>query len=1216
MKRFLNLFVCLSVLSVWAEDNATENGAGFWMPQGQAIQDAKAGSFAVKSPAIRGNYPTFAYNFAPMDLSDPSAKISFGIKVDTDDPDWRFQLRLYGADGDGWYSFHIPARMRSGAMEWQQVELELSKGIRNRDISLQQINKIMLVGDHIIGASRRTVFTVDGLTLTVGGKEVPLSQGGVEEAATENLTGSWTPRVTFVDSELGIGEKAASSGIINGNYPVFTLRIPEIDLSDPDLKLVFFARVDTNDPDWNLQVRFSGMVDEGFAYYNFSTVSGNMQWGRFEVPIRALRTYKTIDLKKVTKIIFVGNGLFSRQRPFPQTQFFIDGLYLEKKGESVPLFQSSQRAGVSDTPAPVTHPVVLYRMNDIERARENIRRHQWATQLYDFIKQSAQFWIDFPEDQIAAWIPEEGGFHVNCPKCHLGDTLKPDALCTRLECNNCHEVFPSENYPETSSYEVTTPTGRKRRIFYYEGEDQFIHRENIGNRYHLSMMLNYYKLDKIRNNLYNLALLYALDGKPEYARKVRIALVRLAEVYPDFVPKYRATAYAYGEHLMAGKMFSWKIHDSGLISNLAIAYDLTVNAGCYSDEDKVKIENGIFREYRELMISALPEFGDWTKNGTPAHLIASTYTALLLNDRDLLLLVLNGQNGFKHFIRTYFKRDGSSAESSPAYNNMSTRPLAGVVAALSGSEFDVLSEVPELKELFRSVARALMPSGHPLAIGDSDETSTYRVADAEIVYRSFTTDENRLLLNMALQTGGGGWIESLFFRDPGIQSDPAMALPQFVRQSMILPGREVALLRFGGLDNTLPETALAFYHNGTAPHGHQDSLNLTYYKFNRELLTDLGYLSYPHKWTPFLQSVLSHNTVFVDGNPQTWGRKVQLEYFSGSFPVQSVSASAQNIYPQISTFRRSTVMICHSAENSYLVDTFLVAGGNQHSFIIHGDGALIAPELDYSPMDKVSVAKPEAGSNYIFEAYSGYIQGDFVCSWQSDKGGEKIISKIYFFNSGVAELIKLNVPGLRNRRTPTADVRMFPVIWRTNGPESHFVSVIDAFKGESLIQNCRRISLDKKQAAMVVVAAGEYTDIIIVDNSGNNEKIIASVDGVAVEFAGKNGVITLKNGELYSMYMTGSTLLRYGDQVMRGTVEISGSVVSVNTADLTIKTSCSGGVPFEVSGEYMIFVGQRDGVYRIEQISADGTIKLHKDEVIRIKQGDRFTITGSYFKLF
>ena len=1214
LKRSLALLLGSLAISVAAEDNATEKNAGFWFPQGKLVQEAKSGANAVQSPVIRGNYPTFVYNFAPTDLSDPSAVIEFWIKVDTDDPDWRFQLRLYSAEGDGWYTYHLQNTRQSTPMPWKKASFVIAKGAKSRQpVSLKKINKIMLVGDHVIGKSRQTTFTIDGLTLKTGDKEIALAPGlGVEEKATESF-GAWTPRAKYLPSELEIGKQMVSSGKININYPTFTLRIPETDLSDKNLKLVFFARVDTNHPHWNLQVRFLNQLNNGFVYYDFGKVSGNMPWGRFEVPVRFLRSYKNCDLTKIIKIMFVGNGLYNKKRPFPQTEFFVDGLYLERNGKLIPLSDKDIRADFPKTPAAVKHPSLLYRREDIERAKENIKKHEWARKLYEeAIKSSAKFWIDMPEDQVAAWVPDEGGFHPTCPKCGLSDTFLVDEMCTKLTCRECKIDFPSADYPENSSYEFVTPTGKTRKFYCYLGQEQVIHKESIGRRNHISMMLNYYKLDKIRRNLYNLALLYVLDGNPEYARKVRHVLVRLAEVYPDYVPKFRATAYQYGENLMAGKMYSWKIHDSSLMTKLAVAYDLTADSGAYSDEDKVKIENGLFREYKLLILSTTPEFGDATRNGTPAHLIASTYIALLLNDREFMEIILKSEKGLNGFIRGYFKRDGSSAESSSAYNNMSVNPFIGLFTALNNSSFK--PDLPELKEIFRSVSRTTVPTGFCLPIGDSDEATKYVISHAEVNYRSFPTEENRALLNMSYTNKKNyAWHESLFFRDPDVQVDPEMAYPWFIRESIVLPGREVAMLRFGGKPNTLPTTALAMYHNGRFPHGHHDSLNLTYFKYNTEILTDLGYLSYPHKWTPFLTSILAHNTVMVDRQGMTWGRVPQLGLFSGKLPVKAVSAEINNVFPGVSVYRRTSVMVNHSDDNSFVVDSFRVDGGKEHSYMIHGAGALSVPDGGFSDIAPLEVAAADAGSKYIFAAQKREITGDFNCSWQVTS---QITAKVYFFNNEKSELLKLDVPGLRNRATPTLDIRMYPVILRRKAAASHFVSVIDTYKGKSSITSARKLSCGKKNVAVVEVVSGEFTDVVIIDNSGSPDPVTFDYHGKAVSFSGKTGVITLKNGKVARLWMSGSKLLSCGDKKLAGDAEISGIITGIDLQKKSIATSVTGSVPFNCNDEYMLIPGVRDGAYRIKSVGNDGVFTLYDDEVIRLAVGNKFVVSGTYCQDF
>jgi len=1202
-----------------AENPATESAAGLWMPSGIAVtNDVKVGKNAVSSGEIRGNYPSMTLSFMPTDMSAPDAKLKLWVKVDTPAQNWRLALRLYSENSAGWFSYvALPRPTHQGALPWRYIEVPLAKLSKYKEADLSRINRIMILGDKIVARPRPvSTFTIDGLSITAGGRELELKQNTTEDPVTENPpAGVFSPQAKLVPSEMNIGKNAITSGVMIGNYPVFSLRIPEKDLTAPGLTLCFFAKVNTTDDLWGFSVRFSSLGADGFIGYDVSGNSGNMPWRKFEIPLSAFKPYKTTNASKTVKLMFVG-GIFDRDKRKHRTEFFIDGLRLEKDGKLVRLIPPDGMSYYRKSPAPVKHPVLTYKEKDIERARENIRRHEWAQQMAAQIRQAAKFWQECPDEKLAFWIPDDGGYHVSCPSCKLNETLKPDETFTKLTCIKCKEVFPSAKYPENSSYTVITPTGKKRKVFFYKGDEQFIHREAIGNRYHISLLLNFHRLLKLKNVL-PLAFVYALDNDRACAEKVRKILLRLAEVYPDYVPRFRATAYRYGENLMAGKFFSWKLHDSHIIANLAQAYDLTVNSGVYSDADKVKIENGIFREYRELMLSTTPEMGDGTRNGAPAHFTAVTYVALLLGEEDLLRVAIDGFTGVKRFIRSYFRRDGSSRENSPAYNNMAVRPLGNIVDVLRSSGRDVTGEIPETRDLFRLVARTVSPAGTTLPLGDSSQVTPYRMSDSELNYRLFPTPENRQLMNMCISSKKNyPTYESLFFRDPDLIADPDMELPWFVRKSLIIAGKECAFLRSDTAVNRLPDRALALCFNGQVAHGHQDALNIIYYRFHRELLTDLGYLGHPHHWTPFLRSLLAHNTVIVDGEPQPWKRRVRLTHYSGKDPFQCVSAESANLYPGAELCRRTVMMVNHDAENSYVIDTFLVKGGKQHDYLIHADGELVLPAGEFKSIAPAEIGKPELGIKYLYSAEKSPVQEDFTVKWNSTVKQDTITTAVTFFPGNNSELLKFSAPGLRDRTNPMGDVKIYPVILRKNGPVNHFVTLINGYRRNPDVSSAVKLASAKADTVAMQVVCGEFTDIILIDNSGNGRTMEVQHDGVPVKLQGKAGVVTLKNGKVYSLYATGATLLSYGDTRITGIAGINGKIKSIDPAAKTLTAEVSGQIPGGQNGEYLIFPAYQDGYYRLEKVTADGRFILHQDENIRVRPGDEFTMNTSVYKNF
>ena len=95
-------------------------------------------------------------------------------------------------------------------------------------------------------------------------------------------------------------------------------------------------------------------------------------------------------------------------------------------------------------PANVTHPCGLYKPADIERAKRNYQKHDWAkTTVQGFISNS-QFWLKASDEDLEYWIPDLTPFRVvDCPKCGAGWRFAWGGDDKRITCKNCGFSWPT-----------------------------------------------------------------------------------------------------------------------------------------------------------------------------------------------------------------------------------------------------------------------------------------------------------------------------------------------------------------------------------------------------------------------------------------------------------------------------------------------------------------------------------------------------------------------------------------------------------------------------------------------------------------------------------------------------------------------------------------------------------------------------------------------------
>jgi len=150
------------------------------------------------------------------------------------------------------------------------------------------------------------------------------------------------------------------------------------------------------------------------------------------------------------------------------------------------------------------------------------------------------------------------------------------------------------------------------------------------------------------------------------------------------------------------------------------------------------------------------------------------------------------------------------------------------------------------------------------------------------------------------------------------------------------------------------------YYGINKNHGHRDTLNLGIHAFSLDLAPDLGYPEYtgtdPNR-LEWVSNTISHNTVVVDQMKQKAQQVgIPLHYDDGGI-VKLIDVEAPDVYPQTTDYRRTSAMIRVDAENSYVVDFFKVAGGDDHVFSFHGaEGSTVVEGLDLVAQDSGTYA--------------------------------------------------------------------------------------------------------------------------------------------------------------------------------------------------------------------------------------------------------------------
>ena len=877
-------------------------------------------------------------------------------------------------------------------------------------------------------------------------------------------------------------------------------------------------------------------------------------------------------------------------------------------------------------PAPVSHPCGLYKNADVARAKENIERHVWARKVLDGIKSRARFWLDLPEDKFSYWIPELTPFRVvDCPACGAGWRFAWGGDYDKLVCRKCKFTWPHPDYEEAESQTFPTPVGGEQAIPYYKGKPSTVYGSAKREVYRLSGHLRYRRLGKLRY-VGDLGKAYALTGERSYAERTRLVLLRLAEVYPSYLPHDWNRIYKDYRNLQSGKLCGWKLSDAGHFIQLATAYDLTYNSGVYSDEDRARIEEGCFREFARLMVATSPR-GCCINDG-PTAMGAGALAGLMLGSHETIAWAIEPPDGFLGFLEEYFVRDGHWYEASPSYEGMSVNPLYITPEALRGysdpaayadeDRYDNLDlfQHPLMRKVLIAGVSEVMPDGCLPPTNDSTWRARFSRRRAEAHAYWYPSRESNRLLSWAYggSLDGQGDEYALFRRDPALSDDTITpATPS--ASSVVRPGVGWAILRTG---QTRDDAAVFLdYGPKGSGHGHPDRLNIIYYDYGRELVTDLGYLGWGHPNHPWIRSTASHNQVLVDGRPHG-SAGGELEAFSGHGPVQGVIASAPKVYPKTTTtFRRHLVFVDHGVGHRYLVDLFEVEGGKDHQYAFHGDGeTFTAPELAFQPVDGATLGEAATGYTYLKDIQQASTDEAFRCEWIADPR-EHVRVRLHMMGKAGTTLIRARANGLRNRSTPFAKVAMFPIFVRRAGPANRFLAVIEGFRGAIdaplKVRQLRATSAEGRAEAVEVIESGR-SDIIVFASAAAADAGVALPELPLIRCHARLAFFGRRDGVLDQLWAMGGREVAFGDTALEIVAPVSGNVSVADDERYTATLDTRVDDAWRGSDRQLLVSGRPDGAYAVAGASTVGEVTklaLADEPIMGVRPGASFTIVPS-----
>lgn len=691
-------------------------------------------------------------------------------------------------------------------------------------------------------------------------------------------------------------------------------------------------------------------------------------------------------------------------------------------------------------------------------AIRNAERYDWAQAQRANIVRQAEKWLDKSDRELWGAVPSPdfprnssaNRDGIGCPNCGKEQFtqrdywgLDMDKRPWKIWCNNCHEVFPTNDFgayykSALDEHGVYHQGAGDKTLLYNEehpdpedplhmyGVDDGLGFTNAdGQQWTFIALYGYHRwIDCIRGAK-ALAEAYTLTDDMRYAHKCGILLARIADFYPeiDYNPQVHRRGFCISCGGSGKGRIQGTIWECFTATDLATAYD-TVYDALKDDAELAASLNGLRAERgleptgdiaavcKHIETDLLMEFGksvyDGRIHGNPGmHQLAMVATAIALDDPEMTPEYLDwvfAEDGGEvpKILVDILGREGLGYEAGLGYCTLPGQSLYSVAEMLRKygkyDHYDMYRDFPKFKKCFTLMDAVRILDASSAKIGDAGKTQNYGAGgglDLDMAltgYRAYGESLN------ALEVGQSCLWEPERLRGDIYDADPdgtRLAIEaEWAKRPERLSSFNSGGYGLGVLQTPYADygTAAYLYYGRSIFHGHLDRLSFGILSKNIVINPDLAYPQYTGAWPKrigWVHHTVSHNTVMVNdkGQKAGWGGKTLL--FEGDTPARVMIADGGDAYESCTTYQRALALVDVSEDDSYVFDLFWVRGGSNHRMINNG----AAPEVTYTGLQLVKQEKGTyAGPDVEFgEFYDGpqnwdYDGSGFMYLYNVEKG--------------------------------------------------------------------------------------------------------------------------------------------------------------------------------------------------------------------------------------
>ncbi|HVM49005.1 MAG TPA: heparinase II/III family protein [Candidatus Acidoferrum sp.] len=423
----------------------------------------------------------------------------------------------------------------------------------------------------------------------------------------------------------------------------------------------------------------------------------------------------------------------------------------------------------------------------------------------------------------------------------------------------------------------------------------------------------------------DLALVSAIEHRPDYAAKCAEILIKYADAYP-------------GPHTsaLAGGMIYQSLDEAMWVIPLGQAYDLIY--GQIGDAERAKIETFLRAVARGLQACGTQgNWGSW-------HLSAVGVVGYATEDEELLGWATQR---FQQQIREQLGDDGLWPESVHTYHYFSLLAFAQFAEAARHAGLDLYHWEGKPGKSLLSMFRAPLAYAYPdlrlpaindgwyeaFVPGDLYELGYCRTHDPQfgwVLAKAYKAD----LVPAGLVPAGGrkGAREGLYaFLFGG-------AIPTQISPPL-LASTNFSVLGICALRST-NGAMMTFHYGPCLGHGHRDKMGITLFANRKLWLADYGTPGYGAAILPWYQSTLAHNTVVVDGKTQAPTKENQVKLWLGGNDLEAAESVTSEAYAGVK-HSRTVVRI-----GDYFVVADRLESQAEHTYdlYLHSEGELSLAE--------------------------------------------------------------------------------------------------------------------------------------------------------------------------------------------------------------------------------------------------------------------------------